>query len=123
MSYWEHLFAERKKARSDNSSGGFLSVDRDHALKENWEMIMNMQRPATAPAEKSKPSKNVSLTEAMYKLSRQGQTVVLSRDGTPGMLRVTVGADDHAHLGTPFGTMDDLSKELLRYLCGKLPVE
>lgn len=38
---------EMKRKIQRDSSGGFLSVDRDEALEKNWSDILTMRRPGT----------------------------------------------------------------------------
>lgn len=45
-----------KKTLVNDSSGGFLSVDREQALRQNWSEILAMKRPATVSAQKQEKS-------------------------------------------------------------------
>lgn len=42
----------KKSVNTNDSSGGFLSVDREQALKQNWSEILSMKRPANTPSAK-----------------------------------------------------------------------
>ena len=52
-----------KKVFREDSSGGFLSVDREKALQENWSEILAMKRPATVPASSEEGKTGSSQTQ------------------------------------------------------------
>lgn len=56
------------KIITDDSSGGFLAVDRNEAIRENWADILTMERPATVPSSSQTEKTKVVLEEVAQEL-------------------------------------------------------
>lgn len=62
------------------SSGGFLSVDREQAIRENWESIQNMKRPATVADYQSALDRANAEIRRLHRESEDRAEVVCERD-------------------------------------------